>query len=168
MLALFAAAWLAVTPAAQDPDHRDPAPMPADGPGEWILLQHFYAGPTPGRGVDYWVSARDYGAGPNADGLVRVRVISPGEFNAELRPTRFIDSIRDVDCTNRREHSVIDGTPDEWMVLPDFVPGAQMIFSVCSPRYMANRWKEPDLAAAIARSQELERLHRSKEAAGHY
>ena len=168
MLALFAAAWLASAPAAQESGPQTPAPVPTAGPGEWMLLQHFYAGPTPGRGVDYWVSAADYGAGPNAEGLVRVRVITPGEFDAELRPTRYIDVVREVDCVNRRERTWDDGVPGDWEILPDFVPGAQMIFDLCYPQGMANRWKEPDLAAALARSQELERLHRLKESRPHY
>ncbi|MGZ9113527.1 MAG: hypothetical protein ACXW3K_02800 [Brevundimonas sp.] len=166
MQTLFAALWFTFLPMA--PTAQDPAPVPTAAPGEWMLLQHFYAGPTLGRGVDYWVSARDYGTGPDAEGIVRVRVVSPGEFDAALRPTRFIDSIRDIDCVNRRERTVADGVPEEWQTLPDFVPGSQMIFAVCSVQGMALRPREPDLAAALARSQELERLHRAKTAAGHY
>lgn len=161
MLALFAAALLALAP-AEEPDDQQAAALPVDAPGEWILLQYYYPGPTLGPHVDYWVSVRDYGAGPNADGLVRVRVITPLAFNAELRPTRFIDVVREIDCVNRRERTYIDGTAGDWEVLPDFVPGARTIFSVCSPGYMNSRAKEPDLATAIARSQELERQTRTK------
>ncbi|WP_332679148.1 hypothetical protein [Brevundimonas sp.] len=166
MLALFAAAWLAL--AVQESAPRDPDPVPTAGPGEWMLLQHFYPGPTPGRGVDYWVSANDYGAGPNAEGLVRVRTVTPGDFDADLQPTRFMDFVREADCVNRRERTYVDGVPGDWQVLPDFVPGAQMIFDLCYPNGMANRWKEPSLEAALARSRELERLHRLKESRPHY
>lgn len=160
MSALVAALWLTLAPLQDVPP--DPAPLPTGAGGAWMLLQHFYPGPTPGRGVDYWISVDDYGPGPNAEGIVRVRVISPGGFNADLQPTRFIDSVRDVDCVNRRERTIIDGTPDEWATLPDFVPGARMIFGLCDPAWMSRREHRSDFAAALAYSQELERLHRTK------
>lgn len=152
------------------PDHAamPAAPTPAAGPGEWILLQYFYPGPTLGRGVDYWISASDYGSGPDANGLVRVRVIQPRGFNAAAEPSEIVDGARDIDCLNRRERPVENGTVGEWETLPDFVPGSQTIFQLCHPGGMTNHPREPDLAAAIARSAELERLHRSKQAAGHY
>ena len=164
----FCATTAGAQTAAPDPAALPAAATPAAGPGEWILLQYFYPGPTLGRGVDYWISASDYGAGPDANGLVRVRIIQPRGFNAAAEPSEIVDISRDIDCLNRRERPVEDGAVGEWQTLPDFVPGSQTIFELCSPPGMANHWREPDLAAAIARSRELERLHRDKQAAGHY
>jgi hypothetical protein len=167
VFALFATAAV-----AQDgpPDYSDmpAAPTPAGGSGEWMLLQYFYPGPTLGRGVDYWISAGDYGSGPDAEGVVRVRIIQPRSFNAAAAPSEIADYQIDVDCVNRRERPVDNGTVGEWQTLPDFVPGSQTIFALCSPEGMAGRPREPDIAAAVARSSELERLHRDKQARGHY
>lgn len=172
MRVLIAALSLALSalPAAGQNPTRNPAQDAISGPdgGGWMLLQYFYPGPTLGRGLDYWISARDYGAGPGTDGVVRVRVVQPSQYDDALEPALIMDGVRDVDCINRRERPVEAGTAGDWQVLPDFVPGSQMIFSLCSPAYMASRDLQPDLAAALARSRELERLHRAKEAAGHY
>lgn len=157
---------LSALPAAARATVQDPVSGPDDG--GWMLLQYFYPGPTLGRGLDYWISARDYGDGPGADGVVRVRVVQPSQYDDALQPGLVMDGVRDVDCVNRRERPVEAGTAGDWQVLPDFVPGSQMIFSLCSPAYMASRDLQPDLAAALARSRELERLHRAKEAAGRH
>jgi len=172
-LPLVTALVLAAAPVAAqtgEPDHRErpAAPIPAAEPGEWMLLQYFYPGPTLGRGVDYWISARDYGSGPDANGVVRVRVIQPRAYNAAAQPSEIFEDYRDVDCLNRRERPVENGAAGEWQTLPDFVPGSQTIFELCYPDGMSRHPHEPDLAAAIARSVELERLHRAKQAAGHY
>jgi hypothetical protein len=163
MHAFVYALLLVMAPAA--PVAEDPAALPADTPGGWMLLQHFYPGPTLGRGVDHWISAGDYGDGPDAEGRIRVRLIIPTHYDEALRPTGFVDGVREIDCVRRLERLGEPGAPDEWQELPDFVPGARMIFSLCSPEEMARRERTPDLATALAYSQELERLYRTREAA---
>jgi hypothetical protein len=153
MSVLIAAFWLALAPA------QDAAPVPPDGEGEWVRLRYAYPAPTTGgSGIDYWISLGSYGEGPDAEGVVRVRVVSPNSFNDQWQPTVIHDAVKDVDCVNRRERRVVDGVPDEWVIYPDFVPGSQTIYDVCSPNFIRSRAAEPDLAAALALSSREERL----------
>ena len=156
---LFAALWLALAPV------QDAAPVPRDGDGGWVRLRYAYPAPTTGGpGIDYWISVKSYGAGPDAAGVVRVRVVSPNTFNDQWQPTVIHDTVKDVDCINRRERTVTDGVPDEWVTYPDFVPGSQTIYSVCSSNFIRSRAPEPDLAAALARSSLDERLRHTPNA----
>ena len=130
LIAVLSLALSALPAAAQEA-----APIPSNGGGEWIMLRYAYpAPPTGGSGIDYWISLDVYGSGPGADGIVRVRWVSPGEFNADMQPTRIVDVLQDFDCINRQQRNVDAGVPGDWYTLPDFVPGARTMFDVCSPR----------------------------------
>lgn len=148
---------MTASPAGAQEADAPPAPVPADGGGEWVMLRYLYPGPNR-DGIDYWISLRTYGAGPDADGIVRARWVSPSGYNAEWRPTSLADIVQDFDCINRRQRNVTNGAAGDWYTLPDFVPGSQTMFSLCEPDYILGRTREPDLATALAYSSEQERL----------
>lgn len=158
-LLIAASLALLASPAVAQETDTPPAPIPANGGGEWVMLRYLYPGPNR-EGIDYWISLDTYGSGPDGDGIVRARSVSPGGFNADGRPTRIIDSLLDIDCVNRRQRDIEGGVAGDWYTLPDFVPGSGTLFSLCTPGYVLGRAREPDLATAIAHSSEQERLRR--------
>jgi hypothetical protein len=157
-------------PASCDANEACPTPMPAISTesslrpateaGAWIRLRYYHPGPSINeqRRIDYWISSDDYGQGPDAEGRVQVRMISLGNFDESFQPTWINDSVIGIDCVNRSRRSVDADGPGEWVVLPDFVPGAETVFAMCSPNRMKNMPSAPDLDTALTQSRALERF----------
>ena len=148
------------------PEPTPPAAIEVSSPGAtsqtggWFRLQYFAPGPVHNDRyrTDYWISADDYGDGPDADGRVQVRMISIGAFDESYQPTWINERVIGIDCVNRSQRSVEADGSGEWEVLPDFVPGAQTVFQMCSPSAMGGMPSAPDLDTALTRSQALERF----------